>query len=120
MKTLQDEGNARVYRALSYGERAVRRACPRCHDRHAALINWRMWVLQCRACGYVFERPFLFGSRERRRQSRRHTATPVMRDAAARTVGGGATVTVVPTLVSLRVPAGTGNGMAMPEELIAR
>lgn len=64
--TIEPPGHARPYRPVGYGERAVRRACPQCHDRHAVLVNWRLWVLQCRACGHVFERPCLFGSRERR------------------------------------------------------
>ncbi len=50
---------ARPYRALCYGERAVRRTCPACRDRHAALVNWRTWTLQCRRCGQSFVRPFL-------------------------------------------------------------
>ncbi len=57
---------ARPYRALCYGERAVRRTCPACRDRHAALVNWRTWTLQCRRCGQPFVRPFLCGTRERR------------------------------------------------------
>ncbi len=56
----------RPYRALAYGERAVRRTCPACGDRHAALIDGRTWTLQCRRCGQVFVRPFLFGTLERR------------------------------------------------------
>ena len=56
----------RPYRALGYGERAVRRACPACGDRHAALIDGRTWTLQCRRCAWVFVRPFLFGTLERR------------------------------------------------------
>ncbi len=36
---------ARPYRALCYGERAVRRTCPACGDCHAALINGRTWAL---------------------------------------------------------------------------
>jgi len=56
----------RPYRALTYGERAVRRTCPACGDRHAALIDGRTWTLQCRRCEQVFVRPFLFGTLERR------------------------------------------------------
>jgi len=56
----------RPYRALTYGERAVRRTCPACGDRHAALIDGRTWTLQCRRCDQVFVRPFLFGTLERR------------------------------------------------------
>ncbi len=56
----------RTYRVLAYGERAVRRTCPDCRDRHAALIDGRTWTLQCRRCAQVFVRPFLWGTLERR------------------------------------------------------
>jgi len=65
---------ARSYRALDYGERAVRRACLACGDRHAALIDGRTWTLQCRRCAQVFVRPFLFGTLER--PVRRKVETP--------------------------------------------
>ncbi len=62
----QEADMARPYRALGYGERAVRRTCPACGDRHAALVNWRTWTLQCRRCGQSLVRPFLCGTGERR------------------------------------------------------
>ncbi len=64
--TRMEVDTTRSYRALDYGERAVRRTCPACGDRHAALIDGCTWTLQCRRCARVFVRPFLFGTLERR------------------------------------------------------
>lgn len=43
-----------TYRALLPGERAARRTCPTCKDRHAAIINFSSGLLECRACGQVY------------------------------------------------------------------
>lgn len=69
----------RPYRPLLDGERALRRTCPCCRDRHAALINWRTDSVQCRVCGWLFEIPFPLSGRRLRCVGARPAPRAVLR-----------------------------------------